>query len=215
MADDRFRYDQYVDEALRGVARRVLRDIARDGLTGNHHFYISFRTGAPGVSIPEYLRSRYPEEITVVLQHQFWGLEIDDKQFSVTVSFNKQNERLTVPFAALTAFVDPSVRFGLQFEDLKAESGAPTAPQAVAPATTALSGPRPSAVGKSNGGKLAGSSRNAARDKENESRDVPPSAAKSDPAPAVSEAGAKNEGKAEGKGDAASKVVTLDAFRKK
>ena len=127
MSNDRFRYDQYVDDALRGVARRVLRDVAEHGLTGTHHFYISFRTSHPGVEMPDYLRARYPEEITVVLQHQYWGLEVTEDGFTVTVSFNRQNERLVVPFAALTAFVDPSVRFGLQFEDGKGEasSGGP------------------------------------------------------------------------------------------
>jgi hypothetical protein len=210
MAEDRYRYDQYVDEALRGVARRVLRDIARDGLSGNHHFYISFRTATPGVEMPEYLRHRYPEEITIVLQHQFWGLEVEDKQFSVTVSFNKQNERLTVPFVALTAFVDPSVRFGLQFEELKADN-APLASQSgkpsgagTAPATppNALSNQGRLGAGKSNGGKLVGSSRDPSPAKD--------SAAKGT---ALVEAAPPPAGDA-GKPDP-NKVVTLDAFRKK
>lgn len=143
MASDRFRYDQYVDDALRGVARRVLRDVAQHGLTGTHHFYISFRTSHPGVEMPDYLRARYPEEITVVLQHQFWGLEVLEEQFTVTVSFNRQNERLVVPFAALTAFVDPSVRFGLQFEDGKAEAGtgAGTGPETRPPSGPETPGP--------------------------------------------------------------------------
>jgi hypothetical protein len=139
MASDRFRYDQYVDDALRGVARRVLRDVGQHGLTGTHHFYISFRTSHPGVEMPDYLRARYPEEITVVLQHQFWGLEVTEEQFTVTVSFNRQNERLVVPFAALTAFVDPSVRFGLQFEDGKAEAG--TTPETRPPSGPETPGP--------------------------------------------------------------------------
>jgi hypothetical protein len=141
MASDRFRYDQYVDDALRGVARRVLRDVAQHGLTGTHHFYISFRTSHAGVEMPDYLRARYPEEITVVLQHQFWGLEITEEQFTVTVSFNRQNERLVVPFAALTAFVDPSVRFGLQFEDGKAEAGTTSGPDTRPPSGPETPGP--------------------------------------------------------------------------
>lgn len=141
MSNDRFRYDQYVDDALRGVARRVLRDVAQHGLTGTHHFYISFRTSHPGVEMPEYLRARYPEEITVVLQHQYWGLEITEEQFTVTVSFNRQNERLVVPFAALTAFVDPSVRFGLQFEDGKAEAGTASGPETRPPSGPDTPGP--------------------------------------------------------------------------
>lgn len=201
MAEDRNRYDQYVDEALRGVARRVLRDVARDGLTGNHHFYISFRTGASGVSIPDYLRSRYPEEITIVLQHQFWGLEIEDKQFSVTVSFNKQNERLTVPFAALTAFVDPSVRFGLQFEETKSDPAERTGQDG---ATAAIPGPgaRPTAAGKSSGPRLG-----AARD----TSPAKDGAASDDQSPKPEDAASGGE---PAKGDA-NKVVTLDAFRKK
>lgn len=147
MAEDRFRYDQYVDEALRGVARRVLNDVAREGLTGNHHFYISFRTNFPGVEMPDYLRARYPEEITIVLQHQYWGLEIGESEFSVTVSFNKQNERLVIPFAALTAFVDPSVRFGLQFEEVKNEATAAQASgPAAGPGKSAAQGASPSAA---------------------------------------------------------------------
>lgn len=141
MPTDRFRYDQYVDDALRGVARRVLRDVAQHGLTGTHHFYISFRTSHDGVEMPDYLRARYPEEITIVLQHQFWGLEIEEERFTVTVSFNRQNERLVVPFAALTAFVDPSVRFGLQFEDGKAEAGAASGPENRPPSGPDTPGP--------------------------------------------------------------------------
>jgi hypothetical protein len=203
MAEDRTRYDQYVDEALRGVARRVLHDVARDGLTGNHHFYISFRTAAPGVSIPDYLRSRYPEEITIVLQHQFWGLEIEDKQFSVTVSFNKQNERLTVPFAALTAFVDPSVRFGLQFEEAKREPAAERTGQDGATAAIPGPGARPTAIGRSAGAKLG-----AARDPAGAKDAAPPPGDSGKPDEAATADDATDKGNA-------NKVVTLDAFRKK
>src|SRR5690349_3473667 len=109
-------YDALVDDALRGVVRRVLRQVADKGLPGSHHFYISFRSTDPGVQLPDYLRAKYPEEMTIVLQHQYWDLIINDEFFEVTVSFNKQQERIKVPFAALSAFVDPSVRFGLQFD---------------------------------------------------------------------------------------------------
>lgn len=114
--NDRFHYDALVDDALRGVVRRVLRQVADKGLPGSHHFYISFRSTDPGVKLPEYLRAKYPEEMTIVLQHQYWDLIITEEFFEVTVSFNKQQERIKVPFAALSAFVDPSVRFGLQFD---------------------------------------------------------------------------------------------------
>ena len=114
--NDRFHYDALVDDALRSVVRRVLTQVAESGLPGSHHFYISFRSGDPGVELPEYLRAKYPEEMTIVLQHQYWDLILHDDSFEVTVSFNKQQERIKVPFAALSAFVDPSVRFGLQFD---------------------------------------------------------------------------------------------------
>jgi hypothetical protein len=121
--NDRFHYDALVDDALRSVVRRVLRQVADKGLPGSHHFYISFRSTDPGVHLPDYLRAKYPEEMTIVLQHQYWDLIINDEFFEVTVSFNKQQERIKVPFTALSAFVDPSVRFGLQF-DRKDKTGA-------------------------------------------------------------------------------------------
>jgi uncharacterized protein len=114
--NDRFHYDALVDDALRSVVRRVLLQVAEKGLPGSHHFYISFRSTDPGVEMPEYLLAKYPEEMTIVLQHQYWDLEIADEYFEVTVSFNKLQERIHVPFKALSAFVDPSVRFGLQFD---------------------------------------------------------------------------------------------------
>ena len=122
--NDRFHYDALVDDALRSVVRRVLTQVAEKGLPGSHHFYISFRSTDPGVELPEYLRAKYPEEMTIVLQHQYWDLIIGSSHFEVTVSFNKQQERIKVPFAALSAFVDPSVRFGLQF-DRKDKAGGP------------------------------------------------------------------------------------------
>lgn len=116
MAEDLMRYDVLAQDALRGVVRRALK-IARDqGLPGEHHFYISFRTDAPGVDISEKLRSQYPQEMTIVLQHQFWNLEINDERFSVDLTFNKIPERLVVPFSAVQGFFDPSVQFGLQFQ---------------------------------------------------------------------------------------------------
>jgi hypothetical protein len=121
--NDRFQYDALVDDALRSVVRRVLTQVADKGLPGSHHFYISFRSTDPGVQLPDYLRAKYPEEMTIVLQHQYWDLILTEEFFEVTVSFNKQQERIKVPFAALSAFVDPSVRFGLQF-DRKDKAGA-------------------------------------------------------------------------------------------
>lgn len=111
-----FKYDRMVERALRGVVREALREAAANGLPGNHHFYISFRTDHADVSIAPYLHERYPDEMTIVLQHQFWGLEVDEDGFEVTLSFNDKPERLVIPLQSITAFADPSVRFGLQFE---------------------------------------------------------------------------------------------------
>ena len=130
--NDRFHYDALVDDALRSVVRRVLTQVAEKGLPGSHHFYISFRSTDPGVGMPDYLLAKYPEEMTIVLQHQYWDLVIAPDHFEVTVSFNKQQERIRVPFAALSAFVDPSVRFGLQFDRKdKAEGDKAEAPTAL------------------------------------------------------------------------------------
>ncbi len=118
MADkptDKLHYERMMENALRGVIREALTVAAATGLPAEHHFYLTFRTESPGVDIPARLRARHPEEMTIVLQHQFWGLEVGEERFSVTLSFDRVHERLTIPFAAITAFVDPSVQFGLQF----------------------------------------------------------------------------------------------------
>jgi len=115
MAGKLLDYNLLVENALRGAVREALKRAAEFGLPGNHHFYVTFRTDQPGVDIPPYLHERYPEEMTIVLQHQFWGLEPEEDKFQVTLSFNKTPERLVIPYAALTAFADPSVQFGLQF----------------------------------------------------------------------------------------------------
>lgn len=114
MAKDPLQYDKMVEAALRDLVRQALEHAARSGLPGNHHFYITFKTGAAGVKLPHRLRVQHPDEMTIVLQHQFWGLEVGPEHFEVTLSFNNVSERLTIPFAALTAFADPSVNFGLQ-----------------------------------------------------------------------------------------------------
>ncbi len=106
-------YHKLVERALQGVLRNILEEVGEVGLKGNQHFYITFRTDFPGVEVPSYLRERYPEEMTIVLQYQFWSLEVDDEAFSVTLSFNDVLERLFVPMDAVTAFVDPAVKFML------------------------------------------------------------------------------------------------------
>ena len=116
MATDLIRYDLIYQDAMRGIVRKVMADAARDGLPGDHHFVISFRTQAPGVRLSAKMRKQYPATMTIVLQHQFWGLEVRDQDFSVTLTFQGRPEQLTIPFAAVTSFADPSVKFGLQFE---------------------------------------------------------------------------------------------------
>jgi uncharacterized protein len=112
---DKLHYDRMMENALRGVVREALETVVATGLPGEHHFYVTFRTEHAGVEIPPRLRQRHPEEMTIVLQHQFWDLKVEAERFQVTLSFDRVHERLVVPYAALTAFVDPSVQFGLQF----------------------------------------------------------------------------------------------------
>jgi uncharacterized protein len=114
------RYDKMVETALRGVVREALAGAAKQGLPGNHHFYVTFKTRFLGVGIADHLAARYPDEMTIVLEHQFWDLAVEDARFSVTLSFANKPERLTIPFAAVTAFADPSVKFGLQFQETEA-----------------------------------------------------------------------------------------------
>jgi hypothetical protein len=116
MPTDLIRYDLLAQDALRGVVRRVLVDAARDGLPGDHHFYITFDTRAPGVRLSNRMREKYPLEMTVVLQHQYWDLIVTEHSFEVGLSFGGIPERLLVPFDAVKGFFDPSVQFGLQFE---------------------------------------------------------------------------------------------------
>ena len=116
MTENWLRYDQMVEEALRGVVSRALQEAQLRGLPGEHHFFVKFRTTRPGVGLADWLRQQYPQEMTIVLQHQFWDLSVEAERFSVTLSFGGRHERLTIPFAAISAFTDPSVKFGLQFE---------------------------------------------------------------------------------------------------
>jgi hypothetical protein len=113
---ERIDYPRIIQEALRDVVRRVLAQVSEHGLPGEHHFLIAFRTTHPDVRVPQFLRDMYPDEIKVMLQHQFWDLVVDEELFSVTLSFNASRQSLTVPFAAVTAFVDPSVELVLRFE---------------------------------------------------------------------------------------------------
>jgi len=116
MSKDWLRYDRMVEDALRGVVRRALIEVQSSGLPGDHHFYLTFRTGEGGVQIAPALKAQYPKEMTIVLQHQFWGLEVNEEGFAVTLSFGGKHERLVVPYRSIVSFADPSVKFGLQFE---------------------------------------------------------------------------------------------------
>lgn len=120
---DSLRYDRMVENALRSVVRQALEEVIDHGLPGDHHFYITFLTEYPGVDIPEYLKERYPGEMTIVLQYQFKDLYVDDEIMAVTLSFNNVPEKLTVPMAAISIFADPSVNFALQFQPMDEAAG--------------------------------------------------------------------------------------------
>ena len=186
MADDHIRYDILAQDALRGVMRKVLAEVARTGLPGNHHFFITFLTNAPGVRVSTRLRERYPEQMTIVLQFQYWDLKVTETGFEVGLSFSDVPEKLEVPFAAVRGFYDPSVNFELEF-DVKPEVAAPAPaelPVEKKPAPAAAKTPAPGA-------------------KKAEPR------AKAEPAakkPAIEQADNAQKG---------ADVVSLDAFRKK
>jgi len=189
MADDHIRYDILAQDALRGVMRKVLAEVARTGLPGNHHFFITFMTTAAGVRISSRLRERYPEQMTIVLQFQYWDLKVTDTGFEVGLSFSDVPEKLEVPFAAVRGFYDPSVNFELEF-DVKPDGQAPAEP--VAKKSDAAPTKLP-AVGQK--------------------RPEPkPEAKKKSAEPAKEPAKADAEPAAPAKG---ADVVSLDAFRKK
>jgi len=115
MADDPLDYHAMVQRALRAVLREALTVAAEEGLPEGHHFYVSFRSGDPGVLLPGFLRDRFPDEVTIILQHQFWDLEVDDEGFSVTLNFDATHHRVGAPWEAVTAFIDPEAEFALRF----------------------------------------------------------------------------------------------------
>jgi uncharacterized protein len=188
MSTDLIRYDLLAQEALRGVVRRVLEDVSRTGVPGEHHFYISFNTEFPGVKISPRLREKYPEEMTVILQHQFWDLVVSEHGFEVGLSFSNVPEKLYVPFDAITGFFDPSVKFGLKFEPQAAEDKPAKVPAA----------------------------RDVPRGAASEPVVSPPSKKKTDK-PAKDEKIPAEDINAEDKGaeDKGAEIVSLDKFRKK
>lgn len=198
MTKDILRYDLMVQDALKGVVRKILSEAGRDGLPGEHHFYITFRTTAPGVRLSQRLREKHPDEMTIVLQHQFWDLNVSDHAFEVGLSFSGVPERLLIPYDAITTFFDPSVQFGLKFETQDAAGEA----QANEPATP-VKAPRGAASEPS----VAPAAPLA----------LPPKPAqKALPAKAKDAAEADAEAKpAEAEEEGGAQVVSLDAFRKK
>ncbi|PSM18049.1 SspB family protein [Nitratireductor sp. StC3] len=186
MTDDQIRYDILAQEALRGVMRKVLSEVAKTGLPGNHHFFITFLTGAPGVRVSSRLRERYPEQMTIVLQYQFWDLKVTDSGFEIGLSFSDVPEKLEIPFSAVRGFYDPSVNFELEF-DVKVEAPAEEVPEPEADDKKAAAPAKATAAKKSGGER--------AKKKKDEAKAEEPA-----------------EAEAETKG---AQVVSLDAFRKK
>ena len=201
MSKDLIRYDLLVQDALKGVVRKVLSDAARDGLSGDHHFYISFRTDFPGVRLSDRLREKYPQDMTIILQHQYWDLGVTEHAFEVGLSFSGIPERLLVPFDAVTGFFDPSVQFGLKFEIGGEAEAAPAAGPHGAASEPAEAPPKkpvaPVVPSKSAAPKLAAkpADKPARPEKADKAKPEKP-ADPSDPAPGA-------------------EVVSLDAFRKK
>jgi hypothetical protein len=192
MSTDLVRYDLLVQEALKSVVRRVLSDAARDGLPGEHHFYISFRTDHPAAKVSQRLREKYPQEMTIVLQHQFDNLIIQESGFEVGLSFSGFPERLRVPFDALTGFFDPSVQFGLKFETSEEESAEDTASETEASTDAIPLAPKRSGVPAVKEPKLGSRKKADATDKAKPAADT-----------------------AEDESGGSAEVVSLDSFRKK
>ena len=220
-------YETLQNEAMRGVVRAVLMRTAKSGLPGDHHFYISFDTGTPGVGLSKRLKEKYPTEMTIVLQHRFWDLIVGEDRFEVKLTFDGIPERLVVPFAALKVFFDPSVRYGLQFEDaelsLRTQSIASNAfdDEVGAPAA-GRSGPRkprsprkPKAdretAGNADGGTAAAAEAGLARAPAAPGATAKVPAAANKPASVSASAGADAKPDAPG----SAQIVSLDQFRKK
>lgn len=195
MPTDYIRYDLLVQDALRSVVRKVLTDAAKAGLQGEHHFNISFKTQAAGVSIPPQMRQRYPDEMAIILQHEFWDLQVGPDAFEVSLNFSRKPERLTIPFDAITGFSDPSVPFGFKLEPRLAPEAPPAGSEAKPDALPAEPAPAAKPTRLAPASKTAPAPAKAAHD----AKDDKPPEAKPEAKPAEGEA----------------KVVSIDAFRKK
>ncbi len=185
MPIDYIRYDLLVQDALRSVVRKVLTDAARNGLPGEHHFNIAFKTQAPGVVVPAAVLQRYPDEMAIILQHEFWELEVNNDGFEVSLNFSRRPERLTIPFDSITGFSDPSVPFGFKLEPRgateEAAKAAPAPRETARKSEAAISPAQPAAKPSA-----ASKSAEAAAKKAERTREAEPA-----------------------------KVVSIDAFRKK
>lgn len=212
MSNDEFRYDILAQEALRGVVRTVLRRVEKRGLPGDHHFVVTFDTTAPGVSLSKRLLDRYPHEMTIVIQYQFWGLKVYDNAFEIGLSFNNVPETLVIPFRAMTSFQDPSVGFMLQFGGVElpgesaareeTETGSASGEETPAPTGSKLPSPAEPALPQPSEPALAGAGETAGE--------------MSESAPATKEEGEKpDKDNDAGEQNQGAEVVHLDAFRKK
>jgi len=218
-------YDVLQSDAMRGVVRAVLTRTAKSGLPGDHHFYISFDTNIPGVSLSKRLKEKYPNEMTIVLQHRFWDLIVSEERFEVKLTFDGIPERLVVPFAALKVFFDPSVRYGLQFEEADLSGRSHTAASnaldddAAAPASGRSAAKKPRAPRKPKGERETAG--NAAAEHISEVPRVPAAAATAKAAKPATASNAEAPVAAaaddDAKPDAASgaQILSLDQFRKK
>jgi hypothetical protein len=200
---DLIRYDLLAQDALRSVVRKVLSEVAKNGLPGDHHFFIAFDTRANGVKISNRMKAKYPEEMTIVLQHQFWDLDVGENTFSVGLSFGGVAEKLVVPFSAISRFHDPSVPFGLQFETITEGQAAPSVAANEAGESAAIGDRRP-----------------APRGAASEPEETPKGPAGRTKKKDAGESGAKKPAKDEKEtGEQApqtgAEVVSLDKFRKK
>jgi hypothetical protein len=146
LSSDSIDYQRFVEDALRDAVRRLLAEVAEQGLPGEHYFYVGFHTGHPGVVIPRSLRDLYPQEMSLILQHQYWNLEVDADGFAVELSFSGSRQRLAIPFAALTLFADPSAEFALRFMP-RLPGAAEAAGVTARPAAAAVASPQPAGVG--------------------------------------------------------------------
>lgn len=204
MPEDLIRYDIIIQDALRGAVKKILTEVGRTGLPGEHHFYIAFDTTAPGVRISSRLRERYPQEMTIVLQHQFWDLMVTEHTVEVGLSFGGVPERLLVPFSAIKGFFDPSVQFALEFEPGKTAEPLPEEIVAAGDAARTLS-------------EVEQLTSPSAAEEPAVFREEPAAAAREPEAEKSESAGdgAEAAEKAPEKKDAGADVVSLDAFRKK